>query len=170
MDKKYFPIQKVDFLFPIYHYYNIGKNNRVLFDFRKEKNHMSITFLIIFWTANFFLSRCLSYALLSGYQYANGLLLGVPIPNEHLIDGDVVHLTNTCKNSMQNFLGLNTVVCIFGYLFIVFLSMIFFVLLYILWIFLYCVYGYCLFYSHHDKMYALARKHGWMPEKEDDNA
>ena len=81
-----------------------------------------------------FLSRCLSYALLSGYQYANGLLLGVPIPNEHLIDGDVVHLMNTCKNSMQNFLGLNIVVCIFGYLFIVFLSMIFFVLLYILWI------------------------------------
>ena len=70
---------------------------------------------------------------------------------------------------MQNFLGLNIVVCIFGYLFIVFLSMIFFVLLYILWIFLYCVYGYCLFYSHHDKMYALAQKHGWVPEKDDDN-
>lgn len=44
--------------------------------------------------------------------------------------------------------------------------MIFFVLLYILWIFLYCVYGYCLFYSHHDKMYALKLKNGWIVESQ----
>lgn len=126
---------------------------------------MDIAMFIIFLITDLFMCGCFYYALSSTYRYANGMLLGVHIPKEHLNDDEVVSLTKNSEHAMKRFLKINTLFATVGCV-LIFYDLIYFILLYIVWLVEYCAGVELLLISHHQKMYALKLKKGWIVENQ----
>ncbi len=126
---------------------------------------MNIAMFIIFLVTNLFLCGCFYFALSSSYQYANGMLLGVHIPKEHLTDDEVVSLKEGSHKTMKRFLKWNTLAGILSCP-LLFYSWFLFFMIYALWIVGYCAGVEFLLILHHRKMYALKLKNGWIVENQ----
>ena len=126
---------------------------------------MAIIMFIIFLVTNLFLVFCFQFAFSSGYNYQNGMYLGVHIPIDHKDDPSVSDLITSSRLSMKRFQIINALVSI-AICFINFANIVIFVMVYCVWIFEYCFFIIMLNNSCHKKMYALKMQNGWIIESQ----
>lgn len=126
---------------------------------------MGIAMFIFFLIMNLFMTLIMKYVFDSNYKYANGMLLGVHIPKDHVQDEEVQNLVTAAGKSMKRFLNWNCFVSV-AICFLIFWNFVIFILIFCIWIAVYCIGVEWINISRHRQMYDLKMKNGWLVESQ----
>ena len=107
---------------------------------------MEIALFMIALVTNIFTILILRFGFIGNYEYKQGMILGVHIPQENIGDEEVVSLMEKAKRNYKIFQNVNVVLGIV-ICFVNFLNMIIFVLIWCVWLIGYAVSVSLLLYS-----------------------
>lgn len=126
---------------------------------------MGIALFVIALVSNIFIILIMRYGFTGNYEYKQGMLLGVHIPQENIGDEEVVSLMEKAKRNYKIFQNVNVVLGIV-ICFVNFLNMIIFVLIWCVWLIGYAVGIELLIIMPHRKMYDIKIKNKWVIESQ----
>ena len=126
---------------------------------------MGIALFVIALVSNIFIILIMRYGFTGNYEYKQGMLLGVHIPQENIGDEEVVSLMEKAKRNYKIFQNVNVVLGIV-ICFVNFLNMIIFVLIWCVWLIGYAVGIELLMIIPHRKMYDIKIKNKWVIESQ----
>ena len=126
---------------------------------------MEIALFVIALVSNIFIILIMRYGFTGNYEYKQGMLLGVHIPQENIGDEEVVSLMEKAKRNYKIFQNVNVVLGIV-ICFMNFLNMIIFVLIWCVWLIGYAVGIELLIIMPHRKMYDIKIKNKWVIESQ----
>lgn len=126
---------------------------------------MEIALFMIALVTNIFTILIMRYGFTGNYEYKQGMLLGVHIPQENIGDEEVVSLMEKAKRNYKIFQNVNVVLGIV-ICFVNFLNMIIFVLIWCVWLIGYAVGIELLIIMPHRKMYDIKIKNKWVIESQ----
>jgi len=126
---------------------------------------MEIALFMIALVTNIFTILILRFGFIGNYEYKQGMILGVHIPQENIGDEEVVSLMEKAKRNYKIFQNVNVVLGIV-ICFVNFLNMIIFVLIWCVWLIGYAVGIELLIIMPHRKMYDIKIKNKWVIESQ----
>ena len=126
---------------------------------------MGIALFVIALVSNIFTILIVRFGFIGNYEYKQGMLLGVHIPQENIGDEEVVSLMEKAKRNYKIFQNVNVVLGIV-ICFVNFLNMIIFVLIWCVWLIGYAVGIELLIIMPHRKMYDIKIKNKWVIESQ----
>lgn len=126
---------------------------------------MEIALFMIALVSNIFIVLIMRYGLTGNYEYKQGMLLGVHIPQENIGDEEVVSLMEKAKRNYKIFQNVNVVLGIV-ICFVNFLNIIIFVLIWCVWMIIYAEGIGLLIIMSHRKMYDIKIKNKWVIESQ----
>ena len=126
---------------------------------------MGIALFVIALVTNIFTILILRFGFIGNYEYKQGMILGVHIPQENIGDEEVAGLIEKTKHNYKIFQNVNAFLGI-AICFVNFLNMIIFVLIWCVWLIGYAVGIELLMIIPHRKMYDIKVKNKWVIESQ----
>lgn len=126
---------------------------------------MGIALFVIALVSNIFTILIVRFGFIGNYEYKQGMILGVHIPQENIGDEEVAGLIEKTKHNYKIFQNVNAFLGI-AICFVNFLNMIIFVLIWCVWLIGYAVGIELLMIIPHRKMYDIKVKNKWVIESQ----
>ena len=126
---------------------------------------MGIALFVIALVSNIFTILIVRFGFIGNYEYKQGMILGVHIPQENIGDEEVAGLIEKTKHNYKIFQNVNAFLGI-AICFVNFLNMIIFVLIWCVWLIGYAVGIELLIIMPHRKMYDIKIKNKWVIESQ----
>lgn len=126
---------------------------------------MEIALFVIALVSNIFTILIMRYGFTGNYEYKQGMILGVHIPQENIGDEEVAGLIEKTKHNYKIFQNVNAFLGI-AICFVNFLNMIIFELIWCVWLIGYVVGIELLMIIPHRKMYDIKVKNKWVIESQ----